>query len=395
MATHLLNHCFLAVSFEGVIRTIVSGIVNNIVPIAWTILVYWAISKPLRSNERARFLLDVIQSALEQGIQLETYIVDMSNTRDRALGVKFHLLAARIQSGMTLMDALEATPGLVPAQILATLKCGASVDNIGAVIPACHKLLRDGVSQTRASINYQAVFALILSPAVLVIAPFVQVKVLPVFEQIAGSFNTKMPALSVQAAHWTPFLFALNLLLAVLLYIATVLFLGGPRFPSWIESGLWPLSEWIYARIPWRRKRLQRDFSAVLAMLLDGGVSEARAVALAASATANRTFIQRGKIVVGELQKGARLSDAITLLDDTGEFQWRLANSAHHSCNFQRALEGWQLSLDAKAFQQEQAAAQAISTGFVIVNACTAFLVAASVFVAINSLSSMAIQSMQ
>ena len=38
-------------------------------------------------------------------------------------------------------------------------------------------------------------------------------------------------------------------------------------------------------RLPWRRKRFQRDFSAMLAVLLDAEVPETEAVGLAAEAT--------------------------------------------------------------------------------------------------------------
>jgi hypothetical protein len=49
-------------------------------------------------------------------------------------------------------------------------------------------------------------------------------------------------------------------------------------------------------------------------------------------------------------------------------------------------LEGWQASLDARAFQLEQAAAQVISTSLLLINAVTVALVAAGVFQFISRL---------
>jgi hypothetical protein len=87
------------------------------------------------------------------------------------------------------------------------------------------------------------------------------------------------------------------------------------------------------------------------------------------------------------LRQGAKLTEAVQLLDDTGEFRWRLLNGAHGTRGFFSALKGWQASLDAKAFQLEQAAAQALSTSLVLINAGTVALVAAGVFQFISHLS--------
>jgi hypothetical protein len=81
------------------------------------------------------------------------------------------------------------------------------------------------------------------------------------------------------------------------------------------------------------------------------------------------------------------LTEAVQILDDTGEFRWRLLNGAHGARGFLFALEGWQASLDAKAFQLEQAAAHALSTTLLLLNAGTVALVATGVFEFISRLS--------
>ena len=55
-------------------------------------------------------------------------------------------------------------------------------------------------------------------------------------------------------------------------------------------------------------------------------------------------------------------------LDDDGEFHWRLTNASRSTHGFRAALNGWIEALDAKAFQQQQAAAQVITTAIVLVN---------------------------
>jgi len=344
------------------------------------LLVFYVISLPLRRQERDRFLLDVIESALAQGEQVERYIISLAQTRDRSPGIQFHLLAAHLETGCSFVDALEKTPRLFPPQLLAMLKVGESIGDLRKVLPACRKLLRDGISQSRAAINYQVVFAFVLNPMVLLAVPFLAVKIMPVFGEIFSGFGMKFSSLATTAIKLSPYIFAGQMLIVLALYFFAILFLGGPRLSSWLQAGVFPLGDWIVLRLPWRRKRLQRDFSAMLALLLDAEVPEERAVLFAAASTANRVFVKRAEKIAAHLRAGVKLTEAIQTLDDTGEFRWRLENAAHFSSNFFRALKGWHESLDAKAFQLEQSAAQTITTALVLVNAFSVCFVCAAIF---------------
>jgi hypothetical protein len=343
------------------------------------LLIFCVISLPLRRQERDRFLLDVIESALAQGEQVERYIISLAQTRDRSPGIQFHLLAAHLETGCSFVDALEKTPRLFPPQLLAMLKVGESIGDLKKVLPACRKLLRDGISQSRAAINYQVVFAFVLNPMVLLTFPFLAVKIMPVFGEIFSGFGMKFSSLATTAIKLSPYIFAGQMLIVLALYFFAILFLGGPRLSSWLQAGVFPLGDWIVLRLPWRRKRLQRDFSAMLALLLDAEVPEERAVLFAAASTANRVLMKRAEKIAARLRAGVKLTEAIQILDDTGEFRWRLENAAHFSSNCFRALKGWHESHDAKAFQLEQSAAQTITTALVLVNAFSVCLVSAAI----------------
>ena len=356
------------------------------------LLVFYVISLPMRRQERDRFLLDVIESALAQGEQVERYIISLAQTRDRSPGIQFHLLAAHLETGCSFVDALEKTPRLFPPQLLAMLKVGESIGDLKKVLPACRKLLLDGISQSRAAINYQVVFAFVLNPMVLLTLPFLAVKIMPVFGEILGGFKMTFSSLATTAIKLSPYIFAGQMLIVLALYFFAILFLGGPRLSSWLQAGVFPLGDWIVLRLPWRRKRLQRDFSAMLALLLDAEVPEERAVLFAAASTANRVFVKRSEKVAAQLRAGVKLTEAIQRLDDTGEFRWRLENAAHVSSNFFRALGGWHESLDAKAFQLEQSAAQTITTALVLVNAFSVCLVAAAIFQCLTQIHGMGTQ---
>src|SRR6185369_11338781 len=92
--------------------------------------------------------------------------------------------------------------------------------------------------------------------------------------------------------------------------------------------------------VPWLRKRMQRDFSTMLALLLDGGVPEEKALRLAAESTANRAFIARAGRAREDLRRGVKLTEAVQRLDRAGEFRWRLSNAAGPGHGFGAALAG-------------------------------------------------------
>jgi type II secretory pathway component PulF len=131
---------------------------------------------------------------------------------------------------------------------------------------------------------------------------------------------------------------------------------------------------------------MQRDFSTLLAVLLDAGVPEAAALTLAADGTANSVFRRRAARAVEGLRQGLKLPDAVHLMDDTGEFRWRLRNAVAAPGGFFRALAGWHESLDARAFQQEQAAAHVISTSLVLWNGLFVGVILVAVFKVLTSL---------
>jgi type II secretory pathway component PulF len=159
-----------------------------------------------------------------------------------------------------------------------------------------------------------------------------------------------------------------------------VVYIGGPGFVRWFQFRSVPVVDWITWRIPWKQKKLQRTFSAMLAVLLDGGVPEAVAVRLAGDSTANEICRRRARRVIAALEKGVKLDDAVRAFDDSGEFHWRLTNATHAHGGFLNALRGWHEALDAKAFQQEEAATHVLTSGLVLLNGLVVALIAIGMF---------------
>ena len=96
--------------------------------------------------------------------------------------------------------------------------------------------------------------------------------------------------------------------------------------------------------------------------------------------TANEICRRRARRVIAALAKGVKLDDAVRAFDDSGEFHWRLTNATHAHGGFLSALRGWHEALDAKAFQQEETATHALTSGLVILNGVVVALIATAMF---------------
>jgi len=344
----------------------------------FVLVVYCLISLPLRLQERARFFLDLLETGLARGQSSETAIVSASQSQDQTLGIRFHLLAAYLETGLRLTEGLGKVPQLLPPQVVGMLAAGERLGDIRKVLPACRRSLTDGTSKLMSGLNYWIVLVVVVNPAGLVIWPFLTTVIVPKFQEICVYLlggKPLPPLLQIMVEHKT----LVSVVQGVLIFVmaSTLLaYVMGPRGIGWLA---WATDR-VAWRLPWRRKRMQRDFSAMLAVLLDAAVPEPEAVRLAAASTANRVFIQHAELVVARLGTGLPLTDVVAELDDAGEFRWRLTNAVHARGGFMKALTGWHEALEAQAYQQEQAASQVITTALVIINGVVVGMICVGVF---------------
>jgi type II secretory pathway component PulF len=349
---------------------------------AFSVVIHFLLSLPMRRRDRALFFLDLVETVLQRGQPLEPAILAAAENHDRAIGVRFYMMAAHIEGGARLGEALEKEPRFLPPQINAILRAGEKLGDLKKVLPACREVLRIAPDTVRSTTHYMVAILLIFAPVACLLITMLSVFVVPKFKEVAAGMG---------ASVWpfTQFVFALNdshilvgfemLVFLALLSVAAI-YIGGPGFVRWFQFRSVPVVDWITWRVPWKQKKLQRTFSAMLAVLLDGGVPEAEAVRLAGDSTANEICRRRAQRVIAALEKGVKLDDAIRAFDDTGEFHWRLTNATHAHGGFLNALRGWHEALDAKAFQQEEAATHVLTSGLVILNGLVVALIATAMF---------------
>ncbi|HWX23257.1 MAG TPA: type II secretion system F family protein [Candidatus Binatia bacterium] len=377
----------------GGVATLVLGFVLFVVlglspVIALLYFVHFLLTLPMRRNERARMFLDLLELGLKEGRTPEAAVTDAASSQDPSLGYRFQLLAASCREGRRLTQALERVPRLLPPQIRAMLGAGERIGDVAKVLPACRLLLRDGVSQVRGALNYLLILALLATPFTIVVPILLRIKVFPAFRAVfESSFEGRsLPAFTRVVFAEQSVITFLQIGLFILIWLAVLAYLGGPRLQSWVSLLLPGLPDRLSYRLPWRRKRMQRDFSAMLAVLLDAQVPEPEAVRLAGESTANLVMRRRAEKVRSRLTEGVRLPEAIRAMDDSGELRWRLANALQRSGSFVRALTGWHEALDAKAFQLEQTAAQITTTLFVLANGFIVACIVIGMFLALINL---------
>jgi len=344
-------------------------------------LAYLILTAPMRRAERARLFLELIEQSIHDGRPVEETIISVSQTRERGVGLRFHAVAAWLETGLNLDEALDKVPRFLPPQIRAMMRAGLKMGDLRKVLPACRQLLNDAAANTQSATPYLFMLTFLSAP----IGLYLYLKPFPEFRKAIAALDVHVPAASFVLSHGVLWIGAQFGMVFVLM-VATFLHARGPVVARWFPV----LQRWQY-HLPWRRKRMERDFSTILGALLDAGTPEPEAVALAADCTANSIFRRGAARVVAALGEGIKLPEAVAAMDDTGEFAWRLRNAFYGRGKFLRALAGWHEALDAKAYQQQQAASTWITTGLVLWNGLFVAVLIVSVFSFLISLINMGV----
>lgn len=347
-------------------------------------LLYVLLTLPLRRQERARLFLDVVESGLNRGNTPEQTVASVASTRDLAFGVRFYLVAEAVSQGGRLSEALDAVPRFLPVEIRSIWRAGERIGNPQAVIPVCRQVLQDAVSQVRGALNYLVLLLFAATPALIFVPLLLQTHVLPKYKEVFSELaHTPLPPFTRFVFNQQPVLMGLELGILLVLWGALLVYVAGPRLGRWMDALFPGLVDCLKYRLPWKRKRLQRDFSNLLALLLDARVPEAEAVRLAAEGVSNSAIRRRARLVEQALATGTSLAEAMAAMDDEGELQWRLRNGAHGKGGFVQALAGWHEALNAKAFQLEQTAAQLATTLLVLLNGVVVGMLVVAIFLAL------------
>lgn len=365
--------------FQQFVAAVLTALICLGVMALLSTIAYQLLSLPYRRQERARLFVDLLESELKLGHAPEPAIIRLAGCQDASLSVRFFILAAYLAKGLKLDEALDRVPRFLPAGVSAVIQAGCRLGNLLQVLPACRYQLEAAADQSRKARNYLALSLMIFFPAWAAAVWLIATFILPRFELIAremiGDYQLSWAMRNVRDL--IPFICVPGLLLGA----AAAASVAGQRmrlwFLNWLPAGF---VDGLLNLFPWNHRRVRRDFSLTLALLLDHGVPEDQAVLHAGAATGNHRFRQLAERVANDLRAGARLPDALARLDNARELQWRWQVAARSLAPFARALDGWHEALNAQAVKAEISTANLVTSTLIVLNGVLVGLVVVGIF---------------
>src|ERR1700744_1037504 len=80
---------------------------------------HYLMSLPVRRRDQLLLFLDVLETIELYHQNVEAGILAIANSKDTSMGIEFHLVAAHIQNGCRLSEALTRAPKFLPAPLTA------------------------------------------------------------------------------------------------------------------------------------------------------------------------------------------------------------------------------------------------------------------------------------
>src|ERR1039458_10023180 len=156
---------------------------------AFSVLIHFLLSLPMQRRDRALFFLDLTETVLQRGQPVEQAILAAAENHDRAIGVGFYMVAAHIEGGARLGEALEKVPRFLPPQITAILRAGEKLGDLKKVLPACREVLRVAPDTVRSTMHYMMAILLLFAPIAVWLIILLTVFIIPQFKALAAGMN--------------------------------------------------------------------------------------------------------------------------------------------------------------------------------------------------------------
>jgi type II secretory pathway component PulF len=367
-----------------ILRFILEGGLATLV-IVLLLWVFVTLRRPLRERHEAELLLDIIDDSLDDQTAVERRITQLAASEDSSLGGRFEHLADNLKEGQKLDEAIEEVPGVLPPEVKTMLLYGLRNNALGAVMGACRQRLQDSYAQCRAAMSVIAGGGMGVQIVAMFMILMIVVYVRPKFEAIMADM------IGPDVESIAPIFYALNP--RVLMYGFGGTFCLGLG-AIWMFAGVFPSAGigelmsktplgrlgWFDRMFSWKRLRITRDYSSLLAAFLDIGMPEAEAVRRSADAVAHPYTNSRAKRILALMESGHGLLTAINGFDGCKEFQWRYRNAAQSGGNYGEALAGWHGSLEALAYYREQRSVEIVTAILIVLNGALIGLFAAGIF---------------
>ena len=342
-------------------------------------LLHFLLSLPMQRRDRGLFFLDLVETALNRGQSVENAILSAAETHDRVMGVGFYLLAAHIENGADLAKRWKKCR-FSASQVNAILRAGEKMGDIKKVLPACREVLRVPPDPVRTTMHYMVAILLLFAVVACMMIWLVSVFVIPRFNDVATGtgvpiwafMNLFLPNVSgwLRLRCW----FSSRLVMVAVIYI------GGPGFVRWFQFCGVPVVDWITWRIAVEAEEIATDIFGHARRAAGWRRAGSRGRPAGGRFHGQRNLPPARAARHRRAEKGASSMTPSAPSTTAANFTGGLTNATHARGGFLNALRGWHEALEAKAFQQEETATHATTSGLVILNGVVVALIATAMF---------------
>jgi type II secretory pathway component PulF len=343
---------------------------------------YFWLSRPLKKQEEARVFIQLLRLAVKGGRSIEATLIEASRTRDRTIPVWLHYLAAHLEAGFPLPEALEKSKLIIPPSIVRLLQVGLKNNTLPGLLQHADDLQFQPLSRAFQGVDLLYLGLLAFFPAISSVTITLMVFVVPKFESIVAGMggNTETTNVLRQVFSIAP---AFALVATVLVYSLAFAYMGFSL--SWPRYLRVPLDR-ATLFVPYVRTRAVRTFTMALSFFIDAGVSEKEAVVQAAELTGNLHFEKLALRCSSDLEHGISLPEALKQFDQMEQVAARCDFAAASNLPFQKALAGWLDFLKSREAQQEQTLCHALSSAMTVLNGIFIGTITCCLFAALISI---------
>jgi type II secretory pathway component PulF len=263
----------------------------------------WTVFFERSQATRQATLLRTLAVALEKQFPLAPFLEALGDEAGGRWRWKVRGMADLISAGVAVPDALEAVPGILPADMVALVRVGARTGNLTGALREAATLARRRSENT--GVRFPGIFLYLCLLFVVLgsISSFIMIWIVPKFKSIFEGFDTKLPALTesiisvsdVGARYW--YLMATFPVFILVMWLAMSVSLEALGWgPTWIR----PLS---LAYDLWPRFKTPHLLRA-LSIAVDAGRPLADAVTTLAARHPDRMLRRRVKELAAALVRG-------------------------------------------------------------------------------------------
>ncbi len=220
--------------------------------IGWLLGPLWMVFFGRSQATRQATLLWTLVVAVEKQFPLVPFLEALAEEAGGRWRWKVRGLSDLISAGVSIPDALEAIPGILPNDAVALVRVGAQSGNMAGALREAANLARRRSENTGMRFQGTLLYLCLLFMVLGVITTFVMIWIIPKYRAIFEGFDAKLPALTetvIRASdrwgqHWYLVIFfplgLLGMWLAMSISLEALGWGPGWRNPLQAANNLWP-----------------------------------------------------------------------------------------------------------------------------------------------------------